>query len=57
MVHISGCHGISWDGLGHVGCGTYLGMSWDILGCVRTCRTWDLNVMLSWDVLGYHRIG
>ena len=57
MVHILGCHGISRDGLGHVGCGAYLGMSWDIPGRVRTYRTWDLNVVSSWDVLGYPGTG
>ena len=55
------CPGISRDGLGHIGLGTgtwcHLGMSWDIPGRVRTYRTWDLNVVLSLDVLGYPGIG
>ena len=59
MVYISGCHGISRDGLGHVGLGTRtwcnLGMSWEIPGLAKTCRT--LLWYISRDVLGYPGMG
>ena len=37
-MYISGC-----SGMGYMTCGI-LGMSWDILGGVWTCRTWDFTV-------------
>ena len=48
-MYITGCPGISWDGLGHLGlywC-VYLGMFWDGL-----YDMWDIG-----DVLGYPRRG